>query len=91
MSEENKKRRGPRKTDYEYSTTGGNVLTGQETAARLKCSISFLYKLMNRGELKRAPLKKSPLFKQEPLGFYEQDVEALLLKASDEGTNPNAA
>lgn len=86
---ENIKRRGPRKVDYQYSTTGGNILTGDETAERLNCSRSFLYKLMQRGELKRARMKKSPLFKQELLAFYEADVEALLQQAGGQAEEPH--
>lgn len=92
MADENNKRsRGPRKMDYEYSTTGGETLNGDETAEKLNCSRSFLYKLMARGELKRAPMKKSPLFKQEPLAFYKADVEALLQAAGEDPKNPNKA
>lgn len=61
------------KNDWAVSETGGPKISGYDAAKVLKVSYSQLYKLIERGELKRAE-PRNPMFRKQPLVFFLMDI-----------------
>lgn len=65
--------------DWPVSTTGGKKITGSEAASMLHVSYTYMYTLVDQGELLRAEPRKK-MFKKQPFVFYLTDVVNLAVK-----------